>query len=106
MALLGDAAHPVLPYLAQGAALAVEDAVALASSIDACKADPNAAFHRYEAMRRQRTASVQREAERFGRRYHMSGPLRLVRNLVLRHWRSDALLGSLDWLYQEPSRTN
>jgi salicylate hydroxylase len=97
--LLGDAAHPVLPYLAQGAALAIEDAIALAASIASLPGDPAAAFLHYEALRRQRVARVQQEAERFGRRYHMSGPLRLARNLVLKHRSGEALLGSLDWLY-------
>ena len=60
VALLGDAAHPVLPYLAQGAALAIEDAVALAAASRHCGGDPASAFPRYEALRMRRAARVQR----------------------------------------------
>lgn len=99
IALLGDAAHPVLPYLAQGAALAIEDALALAASIAACPGDPPAAFLRYEALRRPRTARVQRLSRRFGRIYHLGGPMRLARNLVLERRNQETALKSFDWLY-------
>jgi 2-polyprenyl-6-methoxyphenol hydroxylase-like FAD-dependent oxidoreductase len=100
--LLGDAAHPVLPFLAQGAALAIEDAAALAESLAMHAEDAASAFARYERLRQPRTRRVQREARRFGRLYHLSGPLRLARNLVLRARREERALGRFDWLYREP----
>ena len=84
IALLGDAAHPVLPYLAQGAALAIEDAVTLAETVAASPGDPAQAFRRYAERRRPRASGVQRLSRRFGRIYHFGGLLRLARNLVLR----------------------
>jgi salicylate hydroxylase len=97
--LLGDAAHPVLPYLAQGAALAIEDAVALAACIGAAPDDLPAAFRRYEEVRSPRAARVERLSRSYGRFYHLRGVLRLLRNLVLAR-RSDArALQRLDWLY-------
>ena len=99
MALLGDAAHPVLPYLAQGAALAIEDAVTLAASLEVSSGEPSDAFARYESLRANRARSVQRQAARQGRLYHLHGPSAVVRNFMLRQTRPEALLQSFDWLY-------
>jgi salicylate hydroxylase len=99
MALLGDAAHPVLPYLAQGAALAMEDAVALAANLKAYGGDPCAAFPRYELLRIDRARRVQRQAARLGRLYHLRRPAALARNLVLKQRRPETLLQGFDWLY-------
>jgi salicylate hydroxylase len=99
LALLGDAAHPVLPYLAQGAALAIEDAVTLAASLKACKGDPLLAFPRFEALSRDRAYRVQRQAARHGRLYHLRGSLALARNFVLGQSSPESLLRSFDWLY-------
>lgn len=99
--LLGDAAHPVMPYLAQGAGLAIEDAAALASNLANAPRGPGSAFIRYVAERQNRAWRVQREARLLGTIYHLRGPARLARNLLL-GWRSEAgLLASLDWLYQD-----
>ena len=100
VALLGDAAHPVLPYLAQGAALAIEDAATLAASFEACGGDALLALPRYEALRRRRVAQVQRQAARYGRLYHLRGPAGLARNLVLQHRNPHSLLKGFDWLYR------
>jgi salicylate hydroxylase len=97
--LLGDAAHPVLPFLAQGAALAIEDALALAACMAACPGDPSPAFLRYEALRRPRTVRIQRLSRRFGRIYHLGAPMRLARNLVLERRNEAEALKSFDWLY-------
>jgi len=102
IALLGDAAHPVLPYLAQGAALAIEDAVALAEAVAASPGDPAQAFRRYAERRRARASGVQRLSRRFGRIYHFGGLLRLARNLVLERRSGTAALADLDWLYGTP----
>ena len=59
MVLLGDAGHPMTQYMAQGAATAMEDAVVLARCLEAAPQDVPAAFRRYEAVRRQRTARIQ-----------------------------------------------
>jgi salicylate hydroxylase len=103
--LLGDAAHPVLPYLAQGAALAIEDAVTLAACIaDACVAggpgDLAPAFRRYERLRRPRATRVQRAARRFGFAYHLDAPLAQARNLLLTRRNEASALSRFDWLYR------
>ena len=99
--LLGDAAHPVLPYLAQGAALAIEDAAALAACLAANPADIATGFWAYEAARRSRAARLQRISQRFGGLYHLRGPLRRVRNFLLRRREAKAALDRFDWLYGE-----
>jgi salicylate hydroxylase len=100
IALLGDAAHPMLPYLAQGAGMAIEDAVALAEALGrGGPADVPEAFARYAAARWQRNAQVQARARRNGAIFHASGPMRLGRDMAMR------LLGArlLDqpWLFAE-----
>jgi 2-polyprenyl-6-methoxyphenol hydroxylase-like FAD-dependent oxidoreductase len=104
MALLGDAAHPVLPYLAQGAALAIEDAVTLAASLKACGGDALVAFPRYQSLRVDRAARVQAQAARFGRLYHLRGPAAFARNFLLGRRRPESLLQSFDWLYGDANR--
>ncbi|WP_043837547.1 FAD-dependent monooxygenase [Muricoccus aerilatus] len=69
--LLGDAAHPMLPFLSQGAAMAIEDGYVLASSLAAAE-NPVEGLARYEALRRPRTARVQLEARERGKTYHLS----------------------------------
>ncbi len=97
--LIGDAAHPVLPYLAQGAALAIEDAATLASCLQGRVQDPLAAFADYESLRRPRVARVQRMARIYGRLYHWRGPTAAARNAILRRSSPEALLQRLAWLY-------
>jgi 2-polyprenyl-6-methoxyphenol hydroxylase-like FAD-dependent oxidoreductase len=99
VALLGDAAHPVLPFLAQGAALAIEDAVTLARCMAEEPADPAPAFRRYEKVRRPRTARVERLSQRYCRIYHLDGPLRLARDFLLQRRSEQRALQRLDWLY-------
>ncbi|MGV1013775.1 MAG: FAD-dependent monooxygenase [Methyloceanibacter sp.] len=99
VALLGDAAHPVLPFLAQGAALAIEDAVTLAATIDAQPDDPGTAFRGYESLRQARASRVQRTSQRFGRLYHLAGPLRLARNFLMERREAETMLAGFDWLY-------
>ena len=95
--LIGDAAHPVLPYLAQGAALAIEDAFLLAQSLEASSDDLAEAFQLYEKPRRARIARVQDLSRRYGWIYHARGPIRLARNFVL--GRRHEVLRDFDWLY-------
>jgi salicylate hydroxylase len=72
--LLGDAAHPMLPFLSQGAAMAIEDAYVLARALEHFDGEIPAALAAYEAERRPRTARVQLEARERGRTYHLSSP--------------------------------
>ena len=97
--LLGDAAHPMLPYLAQGAAMALEDAAVLAACVDVASSVSNVAgaFTQYEAQRSARTARVVRTAKRNGQIFHLGWPWSVARDAVL------ALKGTqtvgLPWLY-------
>jgi salicylate hydroxylase len=101
VALLGDAAHPMRPYLAQGAGMAIEDAQELGRCLAMAReqvTDTPTALRRYALNRWERCARVQRQAERNGRIFHATGPVQWGRDLSLR------LLGErlLDqpWLYR------
>jgi len=97
--LLGDAAHPMLPFLAQGAAMAIEDAAVLAERLAAAPEDAATALRGYEGMRQARTARAQRAAHRNGSHYHHIGVEAMLRNLVLRSMGGERLLSRYDWLY-------
>jgi len=99
VALLGDAAHPVLPFMAQGAALAIEDALALADAVAEIPDDPAKAISQYEAMRRVRAARVTRQSIRLGRIYHLGQPFAAARNLAISKQSPEKALGQFDWLY-------
>ncbi|MGQ0457980.1 MAG: FAD-dependent monooxygenase [Hyphomicrobium sp.] len=99
VALLGDAAHPVLPFLAQGAALALEDAVVLADSLAANPGDAATALSTYAALRRPRANRVAAAATSNGRIYHMRGPLAFARDAVLRTSPAARLMAGYDWVY-------
>jgi salicylate hydroxylase len=97
--LLGDAAHPMLPYLAQGAAAAIEDAAVLARALSEMPTDPTSAMRRYEGERRARTAHIQRAARRNGAVYHMGGAEAFLRTLALIAMGGGRMLAHYDWLY-------
>jgi salicylate hydroxylase len=97
--LLGDAAHPMLPFLAQGAAMAVEDAAVLAGALARQPTDPPGAMRRYERIRRGRVSRVQRAARRNGRIYHLTAGEALLRNMLLRMAGGFALPRRYKWLY-------
>ena len=97
--LIGDAAHPMLPFLAQGGAMAIEDAAVLASCLARASDDPAAALRTYEGLRRRRTARAQRGARWNGIVYHLKGPAAVARNLALAAVGGERLLGHYDWLY-------
>lgn len=99
--LLGDAAHPMLQYMAQGACMAVEDAVCLADHIDANGAHVAQAFKAYERERYLRTGRTQLMARLYGEVYHASGVARELRNNMLRGRTSQQAYESLEWLYGE-----
>ena len=98
VALVGDAAHPMVPFLAQGAAQAIEDAGALAR-VFAQVQDIPAAVSIYSRNRVARAARVQREALKLGRIYHMSGPPAFARDITMRLLGPRGLLARYDWLY-------
>ena len=100
IALLGDAAHPMRPFLAQGAAMALEDAAELGAALAALGAsqtDIPAALAHYAGQRWQRAARVQARSQRNGQIFHLAGPLQWARNAAL------GLMGhrlmDLPWLY-------
>lgn len=96
VALLGDAAHPMRPYLAQGAGMAIEDAHALASALQE-NADVAQALQLFATRRWQRNAHVQARAIRNGEIFHMHGPMRLARDLAIRTLGQRLL--DVPWLY-------
>ena len=103
IALLGDAAHAMLPFVAQGAAMAIEDAAVLAKVLAASSlettTDVAAALKRYARLRRPRVARLQRAARSTGRTYHLTGPLALARDLVIRAMGPKRMMARQSWIY-------
>jgi salicylate hydroxylase len=97
--LVGDAAHPMLPFLAQGAAMAIEDAAILGRCLASPGADPEPGMRRYEAMRRARVRRIQQEARANGRTYHLSGVSALARDVAMRVMGGERLRARYDWIY-------
>ncbi len=100
--LLGDAAHPMLQYLAQGACMAMEDGVTLGEAIQAqggVNGDLAAAFALYERARIARTARVVLSAREMGRIYHAHGVERLVRNDLWQGRSPERFYDAVEWLY-------
>jgi salicylate hydroxylase len=99
--LLGDAAHPMVQYLAQGACQSIEDADCLARQFAGCGGDVDKAFAAYQAERIPRTAMVQRAARTWGQIWHDNGTvIPLLRDRILTR-RSHDDYTDLDWLYQD-----
>lgn len=101
IALAGDAAHPMRPYLAQGAGMAIEDARELQRVLgvaDGHVMDVPTALKRYALNRWERAAKVQERSERNGTVFHATGPLRMARNAALRAL--GARLVDQPWLYR------
>jgi salicylate hydroxylase len=99
LALLGDAAHAMLPFLAQGAVMAIEDAAVLARTL-AGATDVPAALKSYEAQRKGRVGKVAAAAARTGDRYHLAGAMATARDLALRVAGERLILNELDWIYR------
>ena len=89
----------MLPFLAQGAAMAIEDAAVAAQCLARMPKDPAAAWKSYSAIRRGRTRKVQRLAARNGKRYHRAGAAAMLRNTAMRLLGGERLLQNYDWLY-------
>jgi salicylate hydroxylase len=98
LALLGDAAHPVLPFLAQGAALAIEDASELAAAIDAAPSAADA-LRRYEKVRLPRARRVQAAARRNGSAYHAGTLVAIARDFAIRRLGPRGMTERYAWLY-------
>jgi salicylate hydroxylase len=103
IALLGDAAHAMLPFAAQGAGMAIEDAAVLAKSLSEgpIETAPQiaAALARYARLRRPRVTRVQHTARSQGWIYHLGGPLALARDLTIRMLGPQRMLARQNWIY-------
>lgn len=99
--LLGDAAHPTLPFLAQGGVLALEDAATLASCLAraADHSDISAALSAYETARVARSRRVVAAARRNGIIFHLSGPAAFARNAAMRVLPGERIMAGYDWVY-------
>jgi salicylate hydroxylase len=100
VALLGDAAHPMLQYMAQGACMAMEDAVCLAQAMAAHQGDAGRALPAYNAARALRTARVQLQSRAVGEHvYHPAGAHAALRNAIMRGKSQAEWRETLAWLY-------
>ncbi|MFC3207882.1 FAD-dependent monooxygenase [Aquamicrobium soli] len=99
IALIGDAAHAMTPFAAQGAAMAIEDAATLAAQIDRAGVNLAGALASWEAERKARVAKVARRGSLNHLAWHAAGPVALARNLMLALRPGDKLAADLDWLY-------
>ncbi|HEX7747951.1 MAG TPA: FAD-dependent monooxygenase, partial [Bordetella sp.] len=97
--LLGDAAHPMSQYMAQGACMALEDAVTLGLAAAQHKDDLSAAFKLYESLRIPRSARVLWSTREMGRIYHAQGVERAVRNSLWQGRTQQSFYDALQWLY-------
>ncbi|MGC2087332.1 MAG: FAD-dependent monooxygenase [Bradyrhizobium sp.] len=103
VALLGDAAHAMLPFAAQGAGMAIEDAAVLAKTLSESRLDGTAgvaaALKDYAARRRPRVGKVQRAARFQGQIYHLGGPMALARDLAIQALGPRRMLARQSWIY-------
>ena len=97
--LLGDAAHPTLQYLAQGACMAMEDAVTLGEALRVSDNDFAKAYALYQRSRVARTARIVLSAREMGRIFHAKGVERLVRNDLWKGRRPERFYDAMEWLY-------
>lgn len=100
--LLGDAAHPMLQYFAQGACMALEDAVCLADALERERADWRKALDSYVASRSLRTARVQLQSRELAKHvYHPAGAHAALRDQLLKSLGNEGFYQSIDWLYRK-----
>lgn len=98
--LLGDAAHPMPPFLAQGAAQAIEDAAALGGAFLQIGASVEAAFAAYERSRIARASQIVRASRRQGAYFHLGGPAAVARDMAIRALGGRGMLARNAWLYR------
>lgn len=104
---IGDAAHAMTPFAAQGAAMAIEDAYVLAANVAAQPAALEVALKRYEQARRSRVLAVERRGRLNEFAWHASFPVSMARNMFLRLRGPERLAADMDWLYGwRPPDTN
>ena len=97
--LLGDAAHPTTQYMAQGACMALEDAVTLGEALRVCNKDWAKALDLYQRSRITRTARIVLSGREMGRLYHAKGVERLVRNSLWKGRTAERFYDAMEWLY-------
>jgi salicylate hydroxylase len=105
--LIGDASHPTLPFLAQGANMALEDGLIIARCLEACSSDPAAALARFEALRLERTSRIVRGSAENTARFHnavLADPVAAVAYLDAQ-WRPDEVGARYDWIHDYDART-
>ena len=100
--LLGDAAHPMLPFLAQGGGMAIEDAMVLGRCLVRGQ-DVAASLRKYERLRRYRTARVQKEARKLNKIYHYSNPMAHLRDMAMNMRSGEKIIERYNWLYRHKS---
>lgn len=96
--LIGDAAHATLPYLAQGAAMALEDACVLSTAIQNT-GDLKSAFRDFSGSRFTRTSAIQGKSRQLGRNYHAGGILKQARNAFLKATPARRFIKRMSWIY-------
>jgi salicylate hydroxylase len=103
VALLGDAAHAMLPFAAQGAGMAIEDAAVLANCLGETQNERGptmaVAMQRYARLRRPRVSRMQRAARQQGLIYHLAGPAAYARDLAIRAMGPKRMLARQGWIY-------
>ena len=106
VALLGDAAHAMVPFLAQGGAMAIEDAAALANAVKSSSGNISAAFADYRATRQRRVQRVWRAAAQTGAIYQLGVAPALLRDTAMRVVGGPRLMARYDWIYRwKPPQT-
>ena len=97
--ILGDAAHPTTQYMAQGACMAMEDAVTLGEALRVCNKDWDTALQLYQKNRITRTARIVLSGREMGRLYHAAGVERLIRNSLWKGRSQERFYDAIEWLY-------
>lgn len=107
ISLLGDACHPMVPMLAQGAVMAIEDGMVLARCLEACRDAPEAGLLRYETLRLERTARAIRGSNENAERFHNSqlADPAVAQRYVDTEWQPDRVRVRYDWLFTYDATT-